>query len=210
MSATQEKPLSQTYLENIQLVNRAITSLEKMDKRMSETASISLCLSSLRAQRLFLINNRKELELKTLRELGEKPVSYSWWFYPKYGTTMMHIPFILYDTTVQFSHWVDAVSDAIDIGRKENILTFSSQGDFVLILNNSNAKQFAVISARTALGNYGSLPDFHTDGTIPFSGDKNFLVKAMQAKWAEITDVVDGPTGFPFILIKPVRDLTFK
>jgi hypothetical protein len=209
MSAAKNKTMSETYLENIQLLNKAILSLDKMDSRLNETASISLCLSSLRAHRHYLIDSRKELEKEPIREVGEIPLTYSWWFYPKYGSKLMHIPFILYETTKQFSHWIDAVSDAIDIGLKQQILNFTSEGDFVLILNN-NTKSYSVISGRTALGNNGTLPDLHSDGTILPSGDKNYLVKAMQAKWAQITDVIDGPTGFPFILLKPIKKLTFK
>jgi hypothetical protein len=207
MESTKGQSISQIYLENITLLNKAISALDKMDSRLSETAPISISMASLRAQRLYLIEGRIELEMQKLREEGELPLTYSWWFYPKHDINMvqkMQIPFILYETTNKFNHWIDAVTSAIDIAKKNNLLCYSAQGDFVLILSN-NSKKYSVISARTALGNYGSLPDLHSDGSIPASTDKNFLVKSMQRKWSEITDCVDGPTGFPFILLKPTE-----
>jgi hypothetical protein len=198
---------SKTYQKNIEFLRKAESCLDNVQPPFKHQGGLPVALSSIRTVKAILVEHRKEIELEKHRKDSDIPLQYSWWFYPKYSPGEAFLPIELISNSHWFSHWIDAVNHAVENALSRQMLTFTREGSFVLVLNGRNEHYglYQLYVGRTSLLKDGTLPELYCPREIAVSNDLISLMRSMQSYLDADTDEIDGPQGYRFILAQPIK-----
>lgn len=204
------KHLKDTDLvKNIENISRALHYMRRVDLERNEP-DVQRFVTSLE---IILEGHKKERrsrEKAIMKKSSDKPVYYEWWFYPKAAKTFKDkkVPLQLTVKSKEYKHWIDALDNAMHCAKTHKLLKHCQDGDYVLLMYPKEKEEleeykYQLLAGRTRLSDTGRLPYMFSPKYFRECVDLVSSIYSMQL-FMESEDVVDGPTGLPFIIAQPL------